>query len=346
MDLHAKLEKVQSELASERQRGALSDQGKIYTLEQQEKDLMEQIHKAEHEQRVETSAQEISYLLDTISAEGMSMREMCQSESHYQVLRIEVERKYAEQAGKFSEEIGEMQKSYTDKLRASEDRELQLQRQLDALQADHKETAELLNSAKFELADMQTKRDNASIALEEARREIERLNSQVDDLRKEMAVGARNAYKVIDTEEQQRQYTEAMEKIKKDKENRPKIYDKVQIDMKGSRFKAKYVETGEEFEFSYLEEGKYNIIQDEQEVQRFRAEAERAKADRTLDDSSTPDKEVTFQVPALPTFPVPMVDGERTGETQGEDTPVTRKEVTEMLNQFAAEHGLVKGQVA
>ncbi|MFS0837255.1 hypothetical protein [Paenibacillus sp. 1P03SA] len=244
--LQAELEKVQSDLASERQRGALADTGKIHALEQRENELMDQIQKAEHEQRVETAEEEISYLLDTIKADGMSMRDMCLSEPHYQILRIEVQRRYADQAARFSEEIGELQKAHAEKLRASEERELQLQRQFDSLQNEHKLTLEQLNSAKLELADMQAKRDNASMALEEAKKEIERLNGHVDDLRKEMAVGAQNAYKVIDTEEQQRQYKEALMKIKAE---RPKIYDMQPLDIKQSRFKAKLIDSDEEIEF-------------------------------------------------------------------------------------------------
>ncbi|MFE4569966.1 hypothetical protein [Paenibacillus chitinolyticus] len=341
--LQAELEKVQSDLASERQRGALGDQGKIQELLQKEIDLMYQIQKAEHEQRVETAEEEISYLLDTINAEGMSMRDMCLTEAHYQVLRIEVQRRYAEQAARYSEEIGELQKTHAEKLRASEERELQLQRQLDSLQNEHKLILEQLNSAKLELADMQAKRDNASVALEEAKREIERLNGHVDDLRKEMAVGAQNAYKVIDTDEQKRQYKEALMKIKAE---RPKIYDVQPLDTKQSRFKAKLIDSDEEIEFSYLEQGKYNVIEDQQEVQRFREEAQLAHANSTLGDTSAPDKEVTFPIPPLPAIRPEMAEGESVGEVQGEDTPVTRAELEERLQQFAAEHGLVKGQVA
>ncbi|GAB7057369.1 hypothetical protein JCM16163A_41180 [Paenibacillus sp. YK5] len=105
-----------------------------------------------------------------------------------------------------NEEIEKLHQLYKEQLRAAGDRELQLQRQNEELQARVSEINSQLTDALdknatliFEKQDAEDKRDNAVAQLEQANAEIERLNGHIDDLRKDQAVGVRNGYKVIDS---------------------------------------------------------------------------------------------------------------------------------------------------
>lgn len=96
--------------------------------------------------------------------------------------------------------------------RAATDRELQLQRQnkelQDSLEAEHKQAKRdaqefvdlehKIAQLQLEQQDAESKRDAAARELETAQQEINRLNSHIDDLRKEIAVGAKEAHKVTD----------------------------------------------------------------------------------------------------------------------------------------------------
>lgn len=110
-------------------------------------------------------------------------------------------------------EIQSLIQLHKDEVRASNDREMQLQRQNKTLQNDladaQEKNSELrtvindqdktISELQDELQDVRQSRDNAALQIEEQKLEIERLNSHVDDLVKEQAVGAREAHKVIET---------------------------------------------------------------------------------------------------------------------------------------------------
>lgn len=94
----------------------------------------------------------------------------------------------------------------SEQMRAANDRESQLQRQNKELQNDlqenvaaQKATEEENASLKLQLKESNFTKDNAATQLEEANAEIARLKSHIDDLVKEQAVGAREAHKVIET---------------------------------------------------------------------------------------------------------------------------------------------------
>lgn len=105
-----------------------------------------------------------------------------------------------------NEDIEKLHQLYREQLRAAGEREIQLQRQNDELQTKQTETSDLLNEALAKNAqltndklDAEQKRDNAVMQMEQYEAENKRLNSHIDDLLKEQAVGAREAYKVIES---------------------------------------------------------------------------------------------------------------------------------------------------
>jgi chromosome segregation ATPase len=119
----------------------------------------------------------------------------------------------------FNEEYAKVTAEADEKVRGFEERELQLQRQNEELQqenarlelrvgnadqelsewkADHEEMARNYQGLELRLAEVEQNRKNAAAMLEEANKEIERLESHIDDLRKQLAVGERQAQRIID----------------------------------------------------------------------------------------------------------------------------------------------------
>lgn len=300
----------------------------------------EELNKQAHENRVTQATAEFDDIL-SLDFGGLTLRQIIGGESEYQLVTIELKKSFTAQVENFSRQINEIQASYTEQLRAAEDRENQLKRQNESLQQSLSMAQQNEFEATRNLQDALAKRDAAARELEDAKKEISRLES----------LGAREAYKVEDTEEQERQKKELAEKIRKERT----IYGKTPIDFKRSRFKAHLAISGQEIEFSYLEQGKYFEI-DESEVRQFRSQypAEPVEPAHVVDQASVPsiltDTVEQFQLPKveLPTPPAAgLVEGElvRQGE-HAETRYVTTEELEQRLERFAAEHGLVKGQVA
>lgn len=317
--------------------------------------LSEVMHEAEqqqallqaHEERVTQVVQTFNSALDSMDFGGLTLRQLCAGEEEYQLVSMGIKQAFEAQADKLSKQITEIEQSYAGQLRASDDRETQLQRQLNELQAKHTETEQQLATVTLELRDIENKRNAAVVAEEEARREVARLNSQVDDLRKEIAVGARAAIEVVDTEEEERRKKAAVEEIKKKRT----IYGKEWVDpIKRDRFKAYRAATGEPIEFSWMEETKFFVIPEE-EVTQFRQQYGTTAADNNSVQVPSVDQEPVqagsgtvevpqfpvIEAPQVPSVPVPVVEGLPGGDVQAEATgPVTREEFAALANRVAA----------
>ncbi|WP_213527458.1 hypothetical protein [Paenibacillus cisolokensis] len=221
-------------------------------LEQKQSALKELTEKVET-QVAEAQAQ-IAQSFEAITAgdQTVTLRELANGEAAYQILSVYFQQLYLDQA----EKIASLQ------IEAAELR---------------RKNAEL----EYALEDMTVKRDAAAEQLQEAQVEIKRLNDQVQELRTEIAIGARNAVKVVETNvtanlsELMRQY----------KESRPAIYDLEALDGKRSQYKAKLAETGEEITFGYLELGKYREVSAE-EAESFRNQHKAQKAQLEADNTN------------------------------------------------------------
>jgi len=251
---------------------------------------LEQIQQAKAEQeaaqqtRIEEATADAAYFLDNLVIEGLTMRELSGGEDQYQMLRIAVQTKIITQAEEYSKQINAIQAEETAQQNV-------LKKQIEELQ--------YLN--KLELSDLQSKLSNAAS-------EIDRLNSHVDDLRKEIAVGARNAYTVIDSEEQGKQMKELADRIKA---SRIHVYDVVpDSEINAKNYTAKRADNGEEVTYNWTQAKNYIEIKDAAEVERFREQFSNQNAvqDSTLGNDEIPNvtQEETF--PTIPSAIAPEIN--------------------------------------
>jgi archaellum component FlaC len=273
---------------------------------------------------------------------GFTLAQIVGGASECQLIKIEIKKYIQAQADAFSKQIADLQTEAIAQRRAAEERESELQAQNENLQKQ-------LFQATLELQEMTNNRDAAAKELSEAKQEVERLNSHIDDLRKEIAVGARAAINVIDTEEQERQKKELADKIRKERT----IYNKEYVDpIKKSRLKAKLAISGETIEFPWTEENKYFVI-DETEVQPFRDEygvalpAIETETVAETDEAGVMPEQFRVDAPPVPAV-APIEHRVANGESgvQEEDAFVTRAEVRAIVQEELAKLGVVKGSAA
>ncbi|MNW48660.1 hypothetical protein D3C74_260360 [compost metagenome] len=265
MDKQQQLENLRYELRTEQQKLAAADQNKVAVLTQQIADLEQEMEQearlAEYSQREEAEQAEIAYTLDELQVDGVSMRQLCSNEGAYQVLRIAVQQMMTDKATGYLAELKTAQEDATAARKERDD----LQGRYDGLYEQADALKKELQAAKEEATDLRSKRDAAA-------QEIARLNSHIDDLRAEAAIGASATTKVINSNTS----GALAEAVKAYKESLPAIYDVEQVDNKGSLFKAKLAETEEEITFGWLDKGKYREVT-AQEAEQFRRAAEEQK---------------------------------------------------------------------
>ncbi len=288
--LERQLDQVRAELHAENQRGALKDSNKVAELEQKMADLSQQLdvemRLAEtkvHEQRVEESQAEIFNALDNLRVGDTSIRELFfnqtaeESEAAYQLVSAVWKQETAEIVAKHLQSYQDLEQQLSQERREK----AELQSRYDQMYEEHAEQRKTLNEVRFELEETSAKRDAAVNQIDELNEEIKRLNGQIDDLRKEIAVGAANAPKVIDVKDAHAQYLEEKRKAEAAK---PAIYDVEPTDHKRSWYRAKLAETDEVIEFGYLEKGKYReVTAAEAEVFRTEYEAKRNQESAEVD---------------------------------------------------------------
>ncbi|KAF6578305.1 hypothetical protein G9G54_13595 [Paenibacillus sp. EKM212P] len=330
MDKQQQLENLRYELRTEQQKLAAADQNKVAVLTQHITDLEQDIEQdarlAEYSQREEEAHAEIAYILDGLEVDGMKMRQLCSNEGAYQVLRIAVQEMMSDRDTKYLEELKRTQEEAAAIKKERDD----LQKQYDDLYEKTDGLKKELQAAQEEIVDLGQKRDAAA-------QEIARLNSHIDDLRAEAAVGASAATKVINSNTS----GALAEAVKAYKESLPAIYDVVQVDNKGSKFKAKLAETAEEITFGWLDKGKYREVTAEQADQ-FRRAAEEQK--RAHEDLAQPGGVEEADVVELPTQFQTQEDAD--GLAQGDaGQQVAGKTVEERLTALEA-MVFGKGEVA
>ncbi|MFS8215636.1 hypothetical protein [Paenibacillus sp. S29] len=241
------------------------------------------------DQIIETQEEQqpTKYLLDIIDTKGVNVESFFASEQAFNLIRMAVEAKVGTMTNGYKERIDELQKEYEEQIAKliTENNEMS-----DKLAQAKTE----LSNAKLEIEDISSKRDAAAAELTGAKAEIERLNDHVQDLRTEIAIGAKAATRVVDTNLE----TNLAEEMEKFKQARPAIYDVHQTDNKGSQFTAKLAETDEPITFTWLEKGKYREVTAE-EADQFRRAAEESK--RANEDLAQPGGVEKADVVELPT---------------------------------------------
>jgi chromosome segregation ATPase len=213
-------------------------------------------------------------------------------------------------------EIEQMRSEYMEKLRAAEEREVQLQRQNAELQKQlEAESAQLaaalqerdeakkqLQQVTAERDDFETKLKNAGNEIEDLKREIEQVKSWNDDLHKQIAVGARNMTKVHDINVNDR-----LAQLAEEAKN-AKVKTALELALEGNTFRGKVTPPS-------------IIVPGSNEVQPFRQDNHTQVGQEAVGQSANT-QEVTF--PQVPSVPVPEVAAANTtaqvaGETTARD---------------------------
>jgi len=173
-----------------------------------------------------------------------------------------------------------------------------------------------LGAVKLERDDLASKRDAAVREAEEARAEVERLNNHVDDLRKQIAVGATAAATVIDIEsdvdleavaKRLKEKKEAADKAAREAAEAAKvrIYDVQPGDLRQSFYVAKRADTDEAIEIRpHYAINNYVVLSNE-EAARFREEynaAQKALVESVPESTEETGEDVSEGVKVPPTF--------------------------------------------
>lgn len=284
MEKQDRIGELRYELNVERQRGAMADASKIMEIEQQ-------IAELEHE-NVEANQQEVAYLMDNMDLDGMSMRDMFKNESAeaaeaaYQFLRIAVQNTMLQRDEQWMARNKELEERLATETAAKD----AAVAKADEMGEKNAELVTQLRDVKGMLEDAEAKRDAAAAQLEEAKAEVTRLIGHVDDLRKQIAVGAVNMAKVIDPAEALAHYKEQKRIAEEEKRlaeeareaAKPAIYNVRWGDHKRSFYLANLAETDEEIRIPFLTIKSYREVSAE-EAPQFRLRAEESqRADENL----------------------------------------------------------------
>jgi hypothetical protein len=151
-----------------------------------------------------------------------------------------------------------------------------LQEKHDKLQQEKEELSHDLSVQNLEISDLNARLANATRLLDEEKAEVERLNSQVDDLRKEIAIGAAAATKVEEVDLRSA-HEKWMEQRQKEEDAKPVIYNiRWKDDIRRDTYLAELAATDETIEIPYFAmtgdmsnggtsmKGRYRVVTSEQ----------------------------------------------------------------------------------
>jgi DNA repair exonuclease SbcCD ATPase subunit len=361
MNLQEKLSQLRSQLDDERTKpeinvdlvNLLTNQISEleYKIAQETEQEQERIQ--QHEQRLTEVIVGFDNVVDQMDFGGLTLRQVIGDDEVYSVIKVEFKRYIQAQADKDSQQILALQKELTEQRRAADDRELQLQRQNESLQATLANTRQQLFDATQQLQDSNNRIDAAAKELDEAQVKIKQLEGWNEDLHRQIANGVRGELKVIDTAEEEAKKKELADKLRKERT----VYNvRWKDEIKRTAYLANLALTGEEIEFPWTKKAAYFEIP-ETEVSQFRGQyatepsaevppvAEEPVQDSVEQESSFPGPITT---PAIPTVTPPAVYEPISG-VPGE--PSTGAVVSKTLEQRVAEleqavFGKAQGEVA
>lgn len=276
MDIQSKIDDVRQELNAENQRGALKDSAKVAELEGQLNSLINQLTP------VVEAVEEGNYFLDTLNYDGINIKELFinyteeKAKASYELLRDIVQNEVAKIKHQDQYKI----KVLEEDLKASREEVDATQTKYDELYEQFVQKRNDMITLQNNLEDITHKRDASATEIQEVKAENARLNGHVDDLRKQIAVGARNIENVVDVSESYENYKRAI----KEAENKlPVIYDVTPIDTRNSKFRAKLAETDEEvIDFYMYLKGKYREVSAD-EANSFRRTEEPQHTDEDIE---------------------------------------------------------------
>jgi hypothetical protein len=254
-DIQAKIDALQGELNSENQRGALKDAGKVADLELQIVQLTESLEALTQE----TLKTEVAKFMDSLDFGGDDPKDLFINYSEEKAI---VSYEYVNAV--IQNAVVEMKKVDLLRIKELESDNAALQDKYNQSEEANESLKYIVDNAKLDINDAISKRDAAAKALDEANTEIARLNGHLEDLRKEIAIGAANATKVVEVD-----VRSAREKLdeerKKEEEAKPVIYNlRWEDDIKRTHYLAELAKTDETIRFKYLEKGRYRVVTSEE----------------------------------------------------------------------------------
>jgi hypothetical protein len=337
--LQEQLTGVEALLEQEKAKGPQKDADVIARLEQQQADVLLKMdaEKAKVEQEaaqkvvIQTATVDAAYFLDNLVIEGLTMRQLTAGESEYQMLRIGVQSELISRAEKLAG----------------------LQKMIDSLAKVNEQMSMEHGKLILDKEDAESKRDAAMAKVDGLELLVSEKQAQIDILRNEIAVGAQQAYKVVDLDAQAQQMKELADKIKA---SRIHVYDVVpDNDINPKNFTAKRVDNGESITYNWTQENNYIVLKDEAEVSRFRDQhATQAAAEPVAETAVQDTTLVTIpealhvsegNIPSQTEVPTPDTVASGVSSTDGKSgETVTAEQLETRLAQFAVEHGLVQQQ--
>lgn len=373
--LKQEIEQVQAELHAENQKGNHKDGHKVAGLETKLAELSQQfVHQQQleeneqvHEQRVEESHINIAHTLDNLVISGVTVRELFLNETRegaeaaYQAFQIAYKQMMMDQQEGFLKEI----KSYKDQLATakveSEAHIKEQQKKYDDLYEESAkqrfEASAKVHELENALEEMGRKRDAAVTRAEEAEAEVKRLESQVDDLRKEIAVGPRRSVEVVEIgsdaaiEAWKRQRELIEEKKRAEQDSKILIYNVQPLDSKGAQFSAQLAENDKVITYSWVESKKYREVTAE-EAEQFRRSTEKSNGEtvetpgESVEESLVP-VNLQFQEDETDDAAEHGLDESDTdGEVEAEATGSVEERLTALEKRVAELEGQTKGEAA
>lgn len=295
METKSQLQEVRAKLAQldPNNRDHLAE---IQFLKTQEADLLKQEQtvaelQAQREERVKESVEQITNTMDLVEIHGLPLRALFKDEDCYQLVSIWFKQQIADQADELAKQI-----------QAEQLENKQLREEMKEQEVVVNALRDELHQAKLERDQAIQYRDNAHEQLEEARAEVERLNDHVDTLRNEIAVGARNAFKVTNIDGTK----ELAEKIK------ASLVPVLGIEqVNGTTIRVTHPD-GTTADDNWFSKGKYRIVGGE-EAERFRNEAAQKDISEETVSVDPVIEPPTFQIPQNEPVGVPSVQQEADG---------------------------------
>ncbi|MEK3717929.1 hypothetical protein [Paenibacillus sp. FSL R7-0333] len=249
----------------------------------------------------ETVTSEVAKFMDSLDFEGVDPKDLF---VNYTEEKASASYEYVNAV--IQSAVSKMKQAEISNIKTLEATITALQEKNDKLQQEKEELSHDLSVQNLEISDLNTRLANASRLLDEEKAETARLNSQVDDLRKEIAIGAAAAVKVEEVDVRSA-HEKWLEQRQKEEEAKPVIYNiRWKDDIRRDTYLAELAATDETIEIPYFTmtgdlnnpsamKGRYRVVTSE-EAPSFRTAAV-VEEDHTSDVPVGSD--VTITVPAF-----------------------------------------------
>lgn len=288
---------------------------------------------------------EVAYVLDNLMIGDTNVREFFLNSNEelaavsYAVVREAIQGVLVEREQYWKEQHDQIQAQF--ELERTQ-KEAAQENEAKASEANSSLVAQIRDAA-LKLDDAESKRDAAVRLAEEKDAEIERLNKEVAELKKQLSVAAVAAPKAVDAGESYRLWKEQRQK---EEAERPAIYNVRPGDPKTTFYLANLASTGEEIRIPWMTIKSYREVSAEEAPQfRISEESERDNEDLAQPESVEEASDLT-----PPTWQFPTEE-ESSGETTGHElaqgdvagstaekaeAEVTRAEFEELKRRVAA----------